>query len=205
MPSPDPRIDAYIAHAAPFAQPVLAHLRAAVHAAVPEVVETMKWSRPHFLLDGRILCGMSAFKAHCTLAFWAMREAAQAASGAAAGEAMGQFGRITRVSDLPSTARLDALVRDAAKASRQEAAAPVAPRRKPARPALPVPDDLRDALAARAGAAAAFAAFTAGRRREYVEWIVEAKRPETRAKRLAQAVAWVAEGRHRNWKYETGC
>ena len=209
MPTTDPRVDAYIAQAAPFAQPILAHLRATVHAAVPEVVEAMKWSRPHFLLDGRLLCGMSAFKAHCAFGFWANRDAAQSASGAADGEAMGQFGRITQLSDLPGAARLKALVRDAAKASREPPAAAsgtaASSVRKPPRPALPVPDDLRAALDARAGATTVFAAFPPGQRREYIEWIVEAKRPETRAKRLAQAVEWIAEGRHRNWKYEAGC
>ena len=203
MPTLDPRIDAYLATAPAFARPILERLRAAVHAAVPEVEEAIKWSRPHFLLDGRILCGMSAFKAHCAFGFWANRDAAMAASGAAAGEAMGQFGRITSVADLPPPAALRTLLREAAAASRAPADAPVRPAApRPARAPLAVPDDLRTALGATPAAAAAFEAFAPSQRREYVEWITEAKRPETRAKRLAQAVAWIGEGKHRNWKYE---
>ncbi len=203
MPATDPRIDAYLATVAPFARPILEHLRAAVHAAVPEVEETIKWSRPHFLLDGRILCGMSAFKAHCAFGFWANREAAQAASGAAEQAAMGQFGRITSVADLPPARQLKALIQGAAREMRAPPPAdapPKAPRQ--ARPPLPVPDDLRAALAASPAAQGVFDGFPSGQQREYIEWITEAKQAATRQKRLAQAVEWIAEGKRRNWKYE---
>ncbi len=65
--SRDPRIDAYIAKAAPFAQPILNHVRTRVHAVVPEVEETLKWSAPAFTLGGKILLMMAAFKALCRL------------------------------------------------------------------------------------------------------------------------------------------
>jgi uncharacterized protein YdeI (YjbR/CyaY-like superfamily) len=203
----DPRVDAYIAAAPAFAQPILQRLRADVHAAVPDAVEAIKWSRPHFLLDGRILCGMSAFKAHCAFGLWANRDAAQAASGAEAGAAMGQFGRIETLADLPTPAAMKKLLREAAVASRAGAGTVAAePERaraaRPARAPAEVPADLRAALDAQPAAARAFEAFPAGQRREYVDWITEAKRAETREKRLAQAVEWIAEGKHRNWKYE---
>jgi uncharacterized protein YdeI (YjbR/CyaY-like superfamily) len=207
MPSTDSRVDAYLATAPEFARPILAHLRAAVHDAVPEVEEGIKWSRPHFLLDGRILCGMSAFKAHCAFGFWANREAAGAASGAADGEAMGQFGRLTSVKDLPPKATLKRLIKEAAVLTRAGPAprpAAASASRGP-RPEAEVPNDLRAALAACPPAQAAFTAFAPSHRRDYVEWIVEAKKDDTRARRLAQAIDWMAQGRHRNWKYEGGC
>jgi uncharacterized protein YdeI (YjbR/CyaY-like superfamily) len=111
---------------------------------------------------------------------------------------MGQFGRLVSVEDLPPRAELERLVREAAaKVGEAPARARAAPK-----PELPVPDDLAAALAEKPAAATAFAAFPPGARREYVEWIVEAKRPETRAARIAQAAEWVAEGKRRNWKHE---
>ena len=193
----DPRIDAYVARAAPFARPVLTHLRAVVHAAVPGVEETIKWGMPHFM-HGGILCGFAAFKAHC--AFYVRRGDLLLGTDARGG-AMGQFGRITTVSDLPPKATLAKLLRAAARADEARAKAPRAARRRP-RPEANVPPDLAAALRANAKARATFEGFSPSRRREYVEWIVEAKGPDTRARRLAQAILWMAEGKSRNWKYE---
>ncbi|HEX8666875.1 MAG TPA: YdeI/OmpD-associated family protein [Allosphingosinicella sp.] len=191
----DSQVDDYIAKRAEFARPVLAALREAVHAACPEVEEGLKWGMPAFLLRGHILAQMAAFKGHATFGFWRGRELL---GGRAEVGAMGQFGRLTSIDDLPPREELERLIREAA-AKVGEAT----PRPKAApRPQLPVPDDLAAALAARAGAATAFTAFPAGARREYVEWVVEAKRPETRAARIAQAVEWIAEGKRRNWKHE---
>jgi uncharacterized protein YdeI (YjbR/CyaY-like superfamily) len=192
----DPRIDAYIARQADFARPILEHLRAAIHAAYPDVEESIKWSMPAFLLKGRPLANMAAFKAHASFGFWRGRELVgdDAQEGA-----MGQFGRLTSPADLPPPEKLDALIRAAA-AKTAEGSAPRP--KKPPKPELATPDDLRAALDAEPRAAATFAAFPPSCRREYVEWVVEAKRPETRAKRVAQAVEWMAEGKRRNWKYE---
>jgi uncharacterized protein YdeI (YjbR/CyaY-like superfamily) len=194
--STDPRIDAYIAKQADFARPILEHLRRLLHASGIGVEETIKWGMPHFTRGGRMFAGMAAFKAHATFGFWQ----AQAALGetGAEGDAMGQFGRLTSIADLPDDAALLALIRRAAEIVPQ-------PRPKKApKPELPTPDDLRAALDGSPRAAAAFEAFPPSCRRDYVEWVVEAKRPETRAKRVAQAVEWMAEGKRRNWKYE-GC
>ncbi|MEA3049729.1 MAG: hypothetical protein QOG84_1565 [Sphingomonadales bacterium] len=195
--STDPRIDAYIARQADFARPILKHLRRIVREAAPDVEETIKWSMPHFTYKGRLFAGMAAFKAHATFGLWQ----ANALLGETGSErdAMGQFGRLTSIADLPRETELKALIRRAASIA---AAGPKPRPKKPPKPELATPDDLRAALDAEPKAAATFDAFPPSCRREYVEWVTEAKRPETRAKRLAQTVEWLAEGKRRNWKYE---
>lgn len=194
----DPRIDAYIARQADFARPILEHLRSAVHAACPEAEETMKWSMPHFLYKGQMLAGMAAFKAHATFGFWRGKEVL--GETGAERDAMGQFGRLTSVDDLPSDDTLQALIRKAM-ALADSGARPARPKAAP-KPEPETPPELAAALSANPAAKAAFEAFPPSGRREYVEWVVEAKRPETRAKRIAQAVEWMAEGKRRHWKYE---
>ncbi|HEY0111953.1 MAG TPA: YdeI/OmpD-associated family protein [Allosphingosinicella sp.] len=195
----DARIDAYIERQAEFARPILKHLREAVHSACPEAEEGIKWGMPHFLIGGRILAGMGAFKAHATFGFWRGREVLGEAGSE--GAAMGQFGRLASIDDLPPAEELHDLIRRAAAAvESRPAKARAAPK-----PTPQIPADLEAALAQNPGAKAVFDAFAPSCRREYVEWIVEAKRAETRASRLAQAVEWMAEGKKRNWKYQKGC
>lgn len=194
----DPGVDAYLANAAGFARTILEQLRAAVHAACPECEETIRWSVPHFQYRGAILCSMAAFKQHATFGFW---KGALLDTGDR-GQAMGQFGRLTRVSDLPGKRELAGYIRQAM-ALQDEDAGVKTPKSRDARPRPPaaVPDDLAAALRRNREAQAAFEAFPPGRRREYVEWITEAKRDDTRQKRLARAIEWMAEGKPRNWKY----
>lgn len=194
----DPRIDAYIARQADFARPILEHLRAAVHAACPQAEETMKWSMPHFLYKGQMLAGMAAFKAHATFGFWRAKEVL--GETGAERDAMGQFGRLTSVADLPAPEVLEGLIRQAV-ALTDSGPRPARPKAAP-KPELETPRELESALDSNPAARAAFEAFPPSGRREYVEWVVEAKRPETRDKRIAQAVEWMAEGKRRNWKYE---
>ena len=202
MKNTDPRVDAYIAKAADFAKPVLRHLRKLVHEECPEAVETIKWGMPSFVLDGKILCGMAAFKAHCTFGFW-NREVRRGLRRDGSGEdAMGDLGRIAGLADLPPAADLRRGVRKAAALIRTPAPARTPRPRKTAR-ALPIPADLAAALKKSPKVKAAFDAFSPSHRNEYVEWITGAKRDETRAKRLATALAWIAQGKSRNWKYET--
>ena len=196
--SRDPRIDAYIARQAEFARPILEHLRAAVHAAYPDVEEAVKWGMPAFLHQGKLLCTMAAFKAHATFGFW--KGALVAATEGLEKKAMGQFGRLTSLADLPDDATIKAMVGKAV-ALAEQGARVVRPKKHP-KPDLAMPDDLQDALKAKAGAGEQFAAFSLSAHREYLEWIMEAKRPDTRAKRVAEAVEWIAEGKKRNWKYE---
>ena len=194
--SRDPAIDAYIARQGDFARPILERIRADMHAALPEVEEGMRWSMPAFLHKGRPLANMAAFKAHATLGFWRGSEIVQSA---AAEKAMGQFGRLASLADLPSAEALQDMIRRAAAL----AEAGPAPRPKSApKPEPAMPEDFASALAEQPAAQACFAGFSPSCRREYLEWVIEAKRPETRSKRIAQAVEWIAEGKRRNWKYE---
>jgi uncharacterized protein YdeI (YjbR/CyaY-like superfamily) len=192
----DPRVDAYIERQAAFAQPILRHLRDMVHTACPEGEETLKWSHPSFMYKGKILAGFAAFKAHATFGYWNDSMLSEDAKNRSA---MGQFGRLTSVDDLPPK---DTLV-DLTRQSMALIEAGVKPPRATAKkPPFTVPQDLRAAIDAVAAAKATFDAFPPSCQREYVEWVSEAKRDETRAKRLAQTVEWLAEGKRRNWKYE---
>lgn len=192
----DPRIDDYIARAQPFARPILKHVRKVVHAGCPAVAETMKWSFPHFEYHG-ILCSMAAFKAHCAFGFWKGGLLSDVGVGSA--EAMGQFGRITSVDDLPDERTLVRLVARAAALNEQGTTAP-RPKKHP-KPPLATPADLLAALKRNRKALASFESFPPSHQREYVEWITEAKTDATRQRRLETAVAWMATGKRRNWKY----
>jgi hypothetical protein len=196
MPTIDPRIDAYISASPDFAQPILVHVRAVIHAACPNVEETMKWSRPHFQYQG-MLCQMSAFKAHCALGFW---KGSVLFPDAPDSGGMGHFGRLTSVKDLPSKKALGAIVKQAMKLN--EEGVKTAARSKPAAQALTVPQDFADALEAEPAALKVFDAGSGSFKREYLAWIADAKAEATRLRRMAQAVAWLAEGKARNWKYE---
>ena len=206
-PSFEPRVDAYIAKAKPFAQPILVHIRELVHKACPGVVETIKWSRPFFEYKGVILANMSAFNQHCTFGFWGeeisavLREAKVLQP-----DAMGSLGRLTRVEDLPANKQMLALLRQAAAfVDSGQYTSPIAARNRVVKAPAPAPEappEFARALKAHKKAAAVFAAFSPSCKREYVDWIAEAKRPETRDKRIATAVEWIAEGKQRNWKYQ---
>ena len=199
MPVIDPRVDAYIAKAAPFARPILTRLRAAVHRGCPDVVETLKWSVPAFEHKG-ILCGMAAFKAHCIFTMWrAPVLKAQGLSGPLEA-ALERAGRVTTVEELPAERLLVQLVKKAAAANEAGLKAPRVA--KAPKPPVRVPADLKAALGKRPKAAATFAGMSPSHKREYVEWITGAKGADTRARRVDHTVTWVSEGRSRNWKYE---
>ena len=199
-----PAVDAYIAKAKPFAQPILTFLRDAIHRAVPDVKEEIKWSRPFFTHKGVILGNIAAFREHCSFGLWGgeMAETLQTA-GIASSEAMGTFGRITSVGDLPPAAELESYIHHAAKlidsGTRTKSIQRVA---KPARGEAAIPEALAIALKTNKTAAAKFSRMSTSCRREYAEWIDSAKREETRARRVATALEWIAEGKSRNWKYE---
>lgn len=195
----DPRVDAYIAKSAPFARPILEHLRAIVHGACPEVVETMKWGMPAFEHEG-LLCGMAAFKAHCTFGFW-KHALVLGGVDARAREAMGSFGRITSIEELPSRRDLARSIRIAMKLNEDGVQAPREKTTKD-KPVARMHPAFAKALAKNTKAKAAFGAFSPSHRKEYVEWIAEAKKDDTRARRIAQAIDWLSQGKSRNWKYE---
>jgi len=192
----DPRIDTYIAKQPDFARPILAHVRAVVHEACPDVEETMKWSMPTFVYGGGILCGMAAFKQHASFGYW--KHALVVGEGEPR-DGMGSYGKLTSVKDLPPKKELIALIRKAAKLNEEGVKVE---KKKAPRPELPVPPELAAALAKNKKAQAAFKAMPPSHQREYNEWIGEAKREETRAARVKQAIEWIAEGKSRNWKYQ---
>ena len=188
----DKRVDAYIAKAADFAKPILTHIREAVHKGCPEVTETIKWSMPFFMHHG-ILCNLAAFKEHCTFGFWNRNVMEKR------GDAMGQFGRIESLKDLPSQ---KALVDAIKKAARFNESAEKPKKAKPkARAELATPPDLDAALKKNKKACDTFQNFSPSHRREYIEWVIEAKREETRVKRVEQTIQWLSEGKPRHWKY----
>lgn len=195
--SRDPRIDAYIAKAAPFARPILEHVRTRVHAVVPDVVETLKWSAPGFMLDGKILLMMAAFKQHAALNFWRGQEIR---GSDASRDAMGQFGKLTSVDDLPANAEFDALIGEAVRLA-ATAPAPRKTKHEP-KPAPQMHPEFAAALSSNPKAQATLDGFPPSAQRDYLEWIAEAKQDATRTKRIATAVEWLAEGKRRHWKYE---
>ena len=197
MPKLDPRVDAYIERSAEFAQPILRFLRETVHAACPDAEEAIKWGTPTFMYHG-MLCSMAAFKQHATFGFW---KGELVVPDATDGAARGDYGRITDCRDLPTKKVITGHIKLAMKLNAEGVKRPVTKSATPRPPAL-VPDDLAAALRKNRKAGSVFEAFSPSHRRDYIEWITEAKRAETRQRRLDQAIQWLAEGKSRNWKYE---
>jgi len=197
MPTVDPRVDAYIEKSAEFAKPILIHIRKLVHKACPDITETMKWSFPHFDHKGTV-CSMAAFKQHCAFGFWKQALLEQDAFPAEK-TAMGSFGRITTVKDLPTDKVMIGLIQQAVELNEKGIKVAKKPVEKKE---LIVPKDLTSALSKNKTAKTTFDKFSPSHKREYVAWIEEAKTEPTRNKRLATTVEWLSEGKSRNWKYE---
>ena len=197
MPTVDPRIDAYIEKSADFAKPILTHIRKVVHKACPDIMETMKWSMPHFDYKGNV-CHMAAFKQHCALGFW-KQSLLETDAFPAEKTAMGSFGRITSIKDLPPDKVMIKLIHQAIELN--EKGVKIA--KKPVeRKELVVPKDLTSALSKNKAAKTAFDNFSYSHKKEYVMWIEEAKTEATRDKRLVTTIEWLSEGKSKNWKYE---
>jgi len=191
--SREPKIDAYIEKAQPFARPILKKVRERVHAVVPDVEEAMKWSHPTYCRDGKILLGTAAFKEHAVVNFWRGQELGFDTKNGA----MGQLGRLTSVDDLPDD--FDAMIAKAMDLS----AAPAARKPKHApKPPVELHPEFAAALAKAPKAKTVLDAFPASAQRDYFEWISEAKQDSTRQKRIATAVEWLSQGKRRHWKYQ---
>jgi uncharacterized protein YdeI (YjbR/CyaY-like superfamily) len=200
----NPKVDAYIAKSQPFAQPILSHIRELAHKACPEVEEAIKWSMPFFQLRGVILGHMAAFKQHCAIGLWGPEmNAILNAAGLHSENGMGSLGKIASLKDLPPDKQMLGYYRQAAELilSGQRIKSLERTAKSP-KPAPKVPAELNAALKKNKTAAKVFAGFSVSCQREYSDWITEAKRPETKEKRIAQAVEWIAEGKQRNWKYQ---
>jgi uncharacterized protein YdeI (YjbR/CyaY-like superfamily) len=202
MPAIDKRIDAYIQKKAAFAQPILKHLRQLVHKACPEAEETIKWGMPFFDYKDSVMCAMAAFKQHCTFTFWKAKlmKDPERILQVAERHSMGNFDRITSLNDLPSDKIMIAYIKEAARLNEENIKLP--PKKKTAVTALEVPVDFAAALKKNIKAQTVFESFTPGKKKDYIEWITEAKTEATKLKRIETAVEWITEGKSRNWKYE---
>ena len=200
----NPKVDAYIAKSQPFAQPILTHIRELAHKACPEIEEQIKWSMPFFTLRGVILGHMAAFKQHCAVGMWGPEmNAILNEAGLHSENGMGSLGKITSLKDLPADRKMLGYYRQAAElilSGQRTKSLERTP--KSVKPASEVPAELAAALKKNKAAAKVFAGFSPSCQREYNEWIAEAKRAETKEKRVTQAVEWIAEGKQRNWKYQ---
>ena len=199
MPTTDPWVDAYIEKSAEFAKPILNHIRALVHEVCPDVVETKKWSFPHFDYKG-MFCSMASFKEHCAFGFWKhslMEDAALPSEKTA----MGSFGRITSIADLPDDATMKKLIAKAIKLN-DDGVQVVKAKPTGDKKALVMPEILTTALESNPRASESFNNFPYSCKKEYIQWITEAKTDATRDKRLATTIEWLLEGKRRNWKYE---
>ena len=196
-------IDNYIAKSADFAKPILNHIRELVHEACPDVEEKMKWSFPHFDYKGEMMCSMAAFKQHAVFGFWkaALMKDPVLVENARSEVAMGHLGRLTSVKDLPADKKMLGWIKEAMqltdKGIKLPAKAKAADKKE-----LVVPDYFEKALTKNKKAKLVFENFAWSHKKEYLEWITGAKTEETRNKRMATALAWLAEGKSRNWKYE---
>jgi uncharacterized protein YdeI (YjbR/CyaY-like superfamily) len=203
MPIRDKRIDDYIGKSAEFARPILHHLRQLVHQANPDVKETIKWGFASFDYKGP-LCSMASFKQHCVFGFWKSKllndpEGRLSERANQGGEAMGNLGRITSLSDLPPDMVLIYFIKEASRLNDEGIKLPAAPKKDKGE--LVIPGYLAEGLKMNAAAQASFSKFSQTNKREYVDWLIEAKTEETRARRLETAMEWIAEGKIRNWKY----
>ena len=201
---PNP-IDLYIAKAQPFAQPILTHFRKLVHDTCPDVEEKLKWSMPHFDYKGQMMCSMASFKQHCAFGFWkaAIMKDASLIENAKSESAMGHLGKITSMQDMPSDKKIISWIKEAMKLNDEGI---IVPKPKPSekiKKELIVPKELQAALNKNKKAKTVFENFAYSHRKEYIQWITEAKTETTRDKRIATTIEWLAEGKGRHWKYQT--
>ena len=210
MAATDPRIDAYIVKSADFARPILEHIRKLVHKACPEATETVKWSMPFFEYNGAIICNMAAFKQHCAFGFWnaSQLKDPEGVLHVRDKNAMGHLDRLASIKDLPADKVLLAYIKEAVQLIKDGKNVPARGKNSPAakekapKKELPIPDVLAAALKKNKKARETFEGFPPSHRREYIEWISEAKTEETRDKRVATTLEWLVEGKSRNWKYK---
>ena len=202
MPSTYPRIDTYIEKSEAFAKPILKHLRQLVHKACPPVQETIKWSFPHFEYKG-ILCSMASFKQHCSFGFWkaSVMKDKKKLLNPVGNTAMGHFGRITSLKELPPDKLIIEYIKEAVQLNENEIKLPTKIKAGNAKKEIKTPDDLLAALKKNKAAMKTFENFSPSNKKEYIEWITGAKSEDTRNTRLETAIEWMSEGKIRNWKY----
>ena len=195
-------IDAYIAKSADFAKPILNHIRELVHKACPTVEEKMKWSFPHFDYKSEMMCSMAAFKQHAVFGFWkaALMKDPALVETAKSEVAMGHLGKIASLKDLPSDKKIISWIKEAMELNDKGIKLLSKPKATDKKE-ITTPDYFEKVLNKNKKAAATFHSFSYSHKKEYVEWITEAKTEDTRNKRMTQAIEMMAEGKSRNWKY----
>ncbi len=198
--STNPAIDQYLNKVPPFAQPILIHLRELVHQACPTVEETIKWGMPSFEYKG-LMCGFAAFKQHCTFGFWkaSLMSDPMLMQNAKTEDSMGHLGRITSIKDLPSDKKILGYIKEAMKLN--DDGVKVVKAKPITQKELIIPDEILTVIKKNKKAFATFENFSPSNKREYIDWISEAKTEATKEKRLSQAIDWMQEGKPRNWKY----
>jgi len=205
LPSSEPEVDAYAEGVEAFAKPILAHLRGLIRATCPEVVETLKWGIPHFDYRGEMMCIFAAYRSHCAFSFWksALMSDPRLKASIDLPASKRFMGKLRSLADLPVDAELTAWIREAMLLNEQ--GAKVAPRKTSAAPKIVVaPPAFVERLAASPSVKAMFESKSASFQKEYNVWIAEAKTEATRDKRINEALAWIAEGKGRFWKYAKG-
>lgn len=201
MPKKNPAVDQYIAQAPEYAQPILKRLRSAFHKGCPKLEETIKWGIPTFEYHG-IIGSIAAFKKHVSVGFWKSKEMKDPENILDRRAASMSNIKFANTKDLPTVATLATYVKQAAELNAKSQDSPKKKVKKLTVPAIP--EILKVALAKSKKAQATFKALSPSNQRDYIEWIVEAKREETKKRRTAQAIEWLKEGKSRNWKYEPG-
>jgi|GWRWMinimDraft_5_1066013.scaffolds.fasta_scaffold01712_5 uncharacterized protein YdeI (YjbR/CyaY-like superfamily) len=195
-------IDIYIAKSADFAKPILVHVRSLVHKACPDVEEKIKWGMPFFDYKGEMLCHMASFKKHAVMGFWkaSLMKDPILVENAKSETAMGHLGRITSLKEMPSDKKIISWIKEAMELTDKGIKLPA--KTKPtAKTQLEVPEYFIKALAKNKKAKQVFDNFAPSHKKEYLMWITGAKTEETRNKRMATALEWIADGKGRNWKY----
>ncbi|KFF22242.1 YdeI/OmpD-associated family protein [Chryseobacterium sp. JM1] len=195
------QVDEYIEKSPDFAQPILSYLREIVHECCPEAEEAIKWKFPTFMYKGKILCSVTSFKQYCSLGFWLHGEMKTLKEMETTAEKSSMFslGKLTKMEDLPSKVQLKKMMKEAMELTDMGVTMKKA---APSKVETEVPDYFQAALNENKKASEVFEKGSPSFRKEYINWITEAKTEATRNKRMEQALEWLAEGKSRNWKYQ---
>ncbi|WP_428071186.1 YdeI/OmpD-associated family protein [Chryseobacterium gambrini] len=196
-----PKVDEYIEKSQDFAKPILNYIRETVHEFCPDAEEAIKWKFPTFLYKGKILCSMVAFKQYCSMGFWLHDEMTSLKEFETEAEKTNMFslGKITETENLPSKPQLKKMIVEAMELTDMGVTLKKA---TPSKTETEVPDYFQNALNENKKALEIFKKASPSFRKEYINWIAEAKTESTRNKRMDQALEWISEGKGRNWKYE---
>ncbi|SEW41674.1 Uncharacterized conserved protein YdeI, YjbR/CyaY-like superfamily, DUF1801 family [Chryseobacterium wanjuense] len=197
----DTKVDEYIEKSPDFAKPILQYLRETIHEVCPDAEEAIKWKFPTFMYKGKILCSITSFKQYCSMGFWLHGEmkTIKELETNAEKSSMFSLGKITKMEDLPAKPLLKKAILEAMELTDMGVTMKKA---VPSKTETPIPDYFKEVLQHNKKAWEVFEKGSPSFRKEYINWITEAKTEATRNKRMEQAIEWISEGKGRNWKYE---